>query len=67
MYAGLGEGADRDRKRNPRGVLGMMRFLNGDGVVGLGEAWEVLAVMGILSVVEKNRRELRVERRGVGD
>jgi hypothetical protein len=63
VYAGLGEGADRDKKRNPRCVVGMMRFLSGGervGMRGLEGEWEVLAVMSILTVVEKNRR---VERR----
>ncbi|CZR64204.1 uncharacterized protein PAC_14102 [Phialocephala subalpina] len=43
VYAGLGEGGDRDKRRNPKGVVGMMRFLSGGrgrgegiGMRGLG-------------------------------
>lgn len=62
VYAGLGEGANRDKKRNPRCVVGMMRFLScGEcgGMEGLEGEWEVLAIMSILTVVEKNRRAER--------
>lgn len=60
VYAGLGEGVDK--KKNPRSVVGMMRFLSGGecmGMRGLEGEWEVLAVMSILTVVEKNRRAER--------
>lgn len=65
VYAGLGEGGDRDKKRNPSSVVGMMRFLSGDeSMRGLEGEWEVLAVMSILTVVEKNRRIERRCRKG---
>ncbi|KUJ14635.1 uncharacterized protein LY89DRAFT_686322 [Mollisia scopiformis] len=70
VYAGLGEGGDRDKRKNPRGVVGMMRFLSsgGDGVGlrGLEGEFEVLAVMSILTVVEKNKRAARKHRKALG-
>lgn len=70
VYAGLGEGDYRDKIKNPRSVVGMMRFLSGGdfvGMRGLAGEWEVLAVMSILTVVEKNRRVERRHRKGLMD
>lgn len=53
VYAGLGK---MGKKRNPSHLIGMFRFLPGEGTIGLGEDWEVLAVMSILSLVERGRR-----------
>lgn len=71
VYAGLGEGGDRDKRRNPRAVVGMMRFLSGGrgqgiGMRGLEGEWEVLAIMSILTVVEKNRRVARRQIKAFG-
>jgi len=55
VYAGMGMG---ERKRNPRRVVGMFRFL-GDR---LGEEFDVFAVMSILAIVEKGRRTMEANR-----
>lgn len=55
VYAGLAT----PRSRNPSRVVGMFRFLKGDASQGLGEEFEVLAVMSLLSIVERARRSLK--------
>ncbi|KAG9237865.1 hypothetical protein BJ875DRAFT_452635 [Amylocarpus encephaloides] len=65
VYAGLGGTAKHVGSRSKR-VLGMFRFLSGGGLVNLGEEFEVLAVMSILSVVEKSRRALVVQKAAFG-
>ncbi|KAF8857101.1 hypothetical protein BDZ45DRAFT_727012 [Acephala macrosclerotiorum] len=71
VYAGLGEGGGIDKRKNPRGVVGMMRFLSGGRGKGKGRGlegeWEVLVVMSILTVVERNRRVVRRQREGFGE
>lgn len=56
VYAGLGQ---TSLENNPSRVVGMFRFLRGEGTGDLEEDWEILAVMSILSVVEKGRRIVR--------
>ncbi|KAL2072137.1 hypothetical protein VTL71DRAFT_11480 [Oculimacula yallundae] len=53
VYAGLGQ---ESKARNPGRVQGMFRFLKEEGTVGLGEEFEVLAIVSILSLVERARR-----------
>jgi hypothetical protein len=53
VYAGLGHSS---RRSNPGRVMGMFRFLRGDGVIGLEEEWEMLSVMSLLAVLERGRQ-----------
>ena len=53
VYAGLGPSS---RASNPSRVMGMFRFLRGEGTAGLSGEFEALAVMSILAIVERNRR-----------
>jgi len=59
VYAGL---AQSTRTRNPRRVVGMMRFL-GDR---LGEEFDVFAVISLLSIVERARRTIEASRMSFG-
>jgi hypothetical protein len=63
VYAGLGQSS---RARNPSRVVGMFRFLKGDPSHGLGEEFEVLAVVSLLSIVEKARRSIKVQQLAFG-
>ena len=65
VYAGLGQDS---RKSNPSRVVGMFRFLKGDGTMGfgLGAEFEVLAVLGIMSIVEKGRRAVKAHKEAFG-
>lgn len=63
VYAGLGQ---TSRATNPSRVVGMFRFLRGDGTVGLGEEFEVLAIMSILSLVERGRRVAKAHKEAFG-
>ena len=63
VYAGLGHSS---KKSNPSKVIGMFRFLKDDSMVGLGEEFEVLAIMSILSLVERGRRVAKAHRRAFG-
>ncbi|KAH9214976.1 hypothetical protein DL95DRAFT_501777 [Leptodontidium sp. 2 PMI_412] len=63
VYAGLGHSS---RASNPSRVLGMFRFLRGDSTVGLGEEFEVLAIMSILSLVERGRRVAKAHMKAFG-
>ncbi|KAH8687657.1 hypothetical protein BGZ60DRAFT_12907 [Tricladium varicosporioides] len=63
VYAGLGGSS---RPTSSKRVLGMFRFLSGEGLVNLGEEFEFLAVMSILAVVEKSRRALVVQKAAFG-
>ncbi|KAH7369780.1 hypothetical protein BKA65DRAFT_5051 [Rhexocercosporidium sp. MPI-PUGE-AT-0058] len=63
VYAGLGYSS---RASNPSRVIGMFRFLRGDSTVGLGEEFEVLAIMSILSLVERGRRVAKAHRKAFG-
>ncbi|PBP20805.1 alternative oxidase [Diplocarpon rosae] len=60
VYAGL---RPTLRATHPSRMLGMFRFLRGDGMTDLGEEFEMLAVMTILSLVERGRRPQRRTRR----
>ncbi|TVY75717.1 hypothetical protein LSUE1_G005668, partial [Lachnellula suecica] len=51
VYAGLGNVSNDSSP-----VVGMFRFLAGESLVNLGEEFEILAVLSILTVVEKQRR-----------
>lgn len=62
VYAGLGQKAGEVRTR----VVGMFRFLQGEGDDGLGEDFEVLAVVSLLSIVEKGRRTMKAHRDAFG-
>lgn len=55
VYAGLAT----SQSRNPSRVVGMFRFLKGDASQGLGEEFEVLAVVSLLAIVERARRSLK--------
>lgn len=59
VYAGLGPSS---RASNPSRVMGMFRFLRGEGTAGLGGEFEALAVMSILTVVERNRRVIKAHK-----
>ena len=63
VYAGLGQSS---RASNPSRVLGMFRFLRGDSTVGLGEEFEVLAIVSILSLVERGRRVAKAHKQAFG-
>jgi hypothetical protein len=56
VYAGLGPSS---RASNPSRVMGMFRFLTGEGMAGLGGEFEALAIMSILAIVERNRRVIK--------
>ncbi|PBP23066.1 alternative oxidase [Diplocarpon rosae] len=60
VYAGLRQ---TWRATNPSRMVGMFRFLRGDGMTDLGEEFELLAVMTILSLLERGRRQQRRTRR----
>jgi len=62
VYAGLGYSS---KASNPSKVVGMFRFLRGDGMVGLQGEFELLAVMSILSVVERGRRAAKAQKRNM--
>lgn len=76
IYAGDREGRLDD---NPKKAVGMMRFLAGDeggagggagqgkAGWGLGEEFELLAIMSILCVMERGRRVMEVHRVTLGD
>ncbi|TAQ89879.1 hypothetical protein B7494_g1814 [Chlorociboria aeruginascens] len=64
VYAGTNNEGERGKKR----VVGMLRFVSGEGgqemglglgMSGLGEEWEVLALMSLLCVVERGKRAAR--------
>jgi len=61
VYAGLGNVSSDERP-----VVGMFRFLAGENLVGLGEEFEILAVMSILTVVEKQRRAVVASKAAFG-
>ncbi|KAK0113769.1 hypothetical protein ONS95_014019 [Cadophora gregata] len=63
VYAGLGHSS---KASNPSRVLGMFRFLKGDSIEGLGEEFEVLAIMSILSLVERGRRVAKAHNKAFG-
>jgi hypothetical protein len=63
VYAGLGPSS---KASNPNRVVGMFRFLKNDGMVGLGEEFEVLAIMTLMSIIEKGKRETKVNREAFG-
>ncbi|CAL3971798.1 unnamed protein product [Diplocarpon coronariae] len=63
VYAGLRQ---TSRATNPSRMLGMFRFLRGDEMADLGEEFELLAVMTILSLVERGRRSQRRTKRLFG-
>jgi hypothetical protein len=42
--------------------MGMFRFLRGEGTAGLGGEFEVLAIMSILAIVERNRRAIKAHK-----
>lgn len=65
VYAGL-RGQAKAYSHNSKRVLGMFRFLSGKGMSSLGEEFEVLAVMSILSIVERSRRGLAIQRKDYG-
>jgi len=60
VYAGLGPSS---RASNPSRVMGMFRFLRGEGTAGLGGDFEALAIMSILSIVERNRRAIKAHKK----
>jgi hypothetical protein len=62
VYAGLGQRPGGKTSR----VLGMFRFLQGEGSAGLGEDLEVLAIVSLLSIVERGRRTIRAHREAFG-
>lgn len=69
VYVGVGneDWADKDRKRRARKergkVLGMMRFLELEsGSAGLGDEFELMAVMSVLGVMERWRRVMNVQK-----
>ncbi|EPE26034.1 hypothetical protein GLAREA_01946 [Glarea lozoyensis ATCC 20868] len=64
VYAGLG--ASSKHMTGKSKVLGMFRFLNAAGMTNLGEEFDFLAVMSILSVVEKSRRNLVAQKAAFG-
>ncbi len=59
VYAGLGPSS---RASNPSRVIGMFRFLRGECTAGLGGEFEALAIMSILSIVERNRRAIKAHK-----
>jgi hypothetical protein len=59
VYAGLGPSS---RASNPGRVMGMFRFLTGEGTAGLGGEFETLAIMSILAIVERNRRAIKAHK-----
>jgi hypothetical protein len=59
VYAGLGPSS---RASNPSRVMGMFRFLRGEGTAGLGGEFEALAIMSILAIVERNRRAIKAHK-----
>jgi len=61
VYAGLGQRSGGKTSR----VLGMFRFLQGEGCAGLGEDLEVLAIVSLLSIVERGRT-IRAHRQAFG-
>lgn len=61
VYAGLGNVGNDERP-----VVGMFRFLAGENLVNLGEEFEILAVMSILTVVEKQRRAVVASKAAFG-
>jgi hypothetical protein len=61
VYAGLGNVSN-----NASPVIGMFRFLTGDSLVGLGEEFEILAVLSILTVIEKQRRAVIASKAAFG-
>jgi hypothetical protein len=56
VYAGLGQ----TKAQNTSRVVGMFRFLKGDSSHGLGEDLEVLAIVSLLSIVERARRDIKM-------
>ncbi|CAG8961305.1 hypothetical protein HYFRA_00013766 [Hymenoscyphus fraxineus] len=64
VYAGLA--GTMKTYGNSKRVLGMFRFLNGKVMGGLGEEFEVLAVMSILAIVERSRSGLASQKREFG-
>lgn len=63
VYAGLGTSPKHSSRTK---VLGMFRFLSGAGLLNLGEEFEFLALMSILAIVEKSRRELAAQKAAFG-
>ncbi|TVY52083.1 hypothetical protein LCER1_G007965 [Lachnellula cervina] len=61
VYAGLGNVSNEERS-----VVGMFRFLAGENLVNLGEEFDILAVMSILTVVEKQRRAVVASKAAFG-
>ncbi|TVY46864.1 hypothetical protein LOCC1_G002789 [Lachnellula occidentalis] len=61
VYAGLGSVSNEERP-----VVGMFRFLAGENLVNLGEEFDILAVMSILTVVEKQRRAVVASKAAFG-
>ncbi|PMD42492.1 hypothetical protein L207DRAFT_632255 [Hyaloscypha variabilis F] len=59
VYAGLGPSS---RASNPSRVMGMFRFLRGEGTATLGGEFEALAIMSILAIVERNRRAIQAHK-----
>lgn len=59
VYAGLGPSS---RASNPSRVMGMFRFLRGEETAGLGGEFEALAIISILSIVERNRRAIKAQK-----
>jgi hypothetical protein len=60
VYAGLGPSS---RASNPSRVMGMFRFLRGEGTDGLSGEFEALAIMSILAIVERNRRVIKAHKK----
>jgi hypothetical protein len=63
VYAGLGK---RDGRGEAAKVLGTLKFVGQDGGPNLGEDFEVLTVMSILSVVERARRAAKANFEALG-
>ncbi len=59
VYAGLGPSS---RASNPSRVMGMFRFLRGEGTAGLSGEFEALAIMSLLAIVERNRRAIKAHK-----
>lgn len=63
VYTGLGQNS---RGSNPSRVVGMFRFLRGDSTVGLGEEFEVLAMVSILALAERGKRVAKAHKKAFG-